>query len=139
MASQKVSKADLLGKLDAPRPESYRFTEAGQVLSGTVAGLDVGTTYEGDRVRIVVIDPDDGNPPCSVWLLHDAMRSQMNRIRPRIGERLAIRYNGKIMSRNERPYHSYTVVSDREAGADWDDDLSADDWAGAKADEKPPF
>jgi len=113
---------DLRRKLDEPRPESYRFETQGQELLGTVTGLDIGTTWEGERVRIVVVDAGDDGPPHSVWLLHDALKSQMTRLRPQPGDRIGIRYNGKETGKSGRSYHSYTVVTDRQAAAfTWDE------------------
>ena len=127
--------ADLKAKLDQPRAESYKFTRAGEILTGTVAKLDVGRTRDGDQVRIVVLD--DGEALRSVWLLHDALDSQMRKLKPQPGDRIAIRYNGKETSAGSgRQYHSYTVVSDREQPAfSWDDEVTGS----AGGDESPRF
>ena len=120
---------DLLARLNEPRAESHKFTRQGEVLAGTVAKLDTGTTRDGDRVRIVVIDT--GEKLCSVWLLHDALAGQMQKLRPTVGDRVAIRYNGRETSQAGRSYHSYTVVGERQEPAfSWDDGQSARTSAG---------
>jgi hypothetical protein len=128
--------ADLRKKLEQPRPESHKFTKRGEILAGTVLRLDVGTTRDGDRVRIVVLDTG-GEVPRSVWLLHDALDSQMQRLRPQAGDRLMIRYNGKETSGNGRLYHSYTVVSDsEEPGFTWGESLPAASGSSSAADDE---
>jgi hypothetical protein len=106
-------------RLDQPRAETYRFTKAGDEIAGTVVRLDVADTEYGPQ-RIVVIDPGDGNPR-SVWLLHDALLSQMKKLKPQPGDVIAIRYLGRQQSSNGRSYHAYTVASDQDrAQFQWD-------------------
>jgi hypothetical protein len=103
-------------KLDQPRAETFRFSEAGDEIAGTVTRLDVADTEYGPQ-RIVVIDPGDGNLR-SIWLLHDALRYQMEKLRPQPGAVIAIRYGGKVASeKTGRTYHAYTVTSDKDAPA----------------------
>jgi hypothetical protein len=108
-------------RLDQQRAETFRFERAGDVIAGTVARLDVGDTAYGEA-KIVVLDPGDGNLR-SVWLIHDALRSQMERIRPKPGDVIAVRYNGKVESQaSGRQYHSYTVSTDQDKpGFTWDE------------------
>jgi hypothetical protein len=106
-------------RLDEPRAESFKFDKPGTEIAGTVARLDVGETEYGET-KIVVIDPGDGNLR-SVWLFHDALLSQMKKLKPRPGDVIAVRYLGKQKSGNGRSYHAYTVTSDKERpGFDWD-------------------
>lgn len=117
--------ADLRKKLEQPRPESHKFARKGEVLAGTVLRLEVGTTRDGDQVPIVVLDTG-GEVPRSVWVFHDALDSQLRRLRPQAGDRIMIRYNGKETSGTGRLYHSYTVVTDsEEPGFTWDERLPA--------------
>src|SRR5205814_1641205 len=62
-------------------------------------------------VPIVVVDTGDGLR--SVWVFHDALRSQLEKLQPQPGDVIAIRYNGKQISATGRTYHSYTVATDR--------------------------
>jgi hypothetical protein len=115
-AEQTVAPQDRLAaarrKLDEPRAETFRFSKAGDEIVGTVVRLDVADTEYGQQ-RIVVVDPGDGNLR-SIWLLHDALRSQMEKQRPEPGDVIAVRYLGRQQSANGRSYHAYTVTSDRE-------------------------
>jgi hypothetical protein len=122
-AEQTVAPEDRLAaaraKLDQPRAETFRFGKAGDEIVGTVVRLDVADTEYGTQ-RIVVIDPGDGNLR-SVWLLHDALLSQMRKLKPQAGDVIAIRYLGRQQSSNGRSYHAYTVASDQDrAQFQWD-------------------
>jgi hypothetical protein len=99
-------------KLDQPRAESFRFAKAGDEIAGTVVRLDVADTEYGPQ-RIVVVDPGDGALR-SIWLLHDALLSQMKKLKPQPGDVIAVRYLGRQQSGNGRSYHAYTVATDRE-------------------------
>jgi hypothetical protein len=76
-----------------------------------VVRVEAGDLGDGP-VPIVVIDTGDGNLR-SVWVFHDALRSQLEKLQPQAGDAIAIRYNGKQKSANGRSYHSYTVGSDK--------------------------
>jgi hypothetical protein len=97
-------------KLDQPRAETFRFAHEGDEIAGTVVRLDVADTEYGPQC-IVVVDPGDGNLR-SIWLLHDALRSQMEKLRPEPGTVIAVRYLGRQQSANGRSYHAYTVTTD---------------------------
>ncbi len=100
-------------KLDQPRAETFKFSKAGDEIAGIVARLDVADTDYGQQ-KIVVVDPGDGNLR-SIWLLHDALLSQMEKLRPQPGDVIAVRYLGKQQAAaSGRSYHAYTVTSDRE-------------------------
>ena len=115
-AEQTVAPEDRLAaaraKLDQPRAETFRFSHEGDEIAGVVVRLDVADTEYGQQ-RIVVVDPGDGNLR-SIWLLHDALRSQMEKLRPEPGDVIAVRYLGRQKSVNGRSYHAYTVTSDRD-------------------------
>lgn len=111
-------------KLDQPRAETFRFAKAGDEIAGTVVRLDVADTEYGQQ-KIVVVDPGDGNLR-SIWLLHDALLSQMRKLKPQPGDVIAVRYLGKQTSGNGRSYHAYTVTSDRERPQfQWDAKVAA--------------
>ena len=129
-------------RLDQPRAETFRFTKAGDEIAGTVARLDLADTEYGTQ-KIVVVDPGDGNLR-SIWLLHDALISQMTKLKPRPGDVIAVRYLGRQQSGSGRSYHAYTVTTDQDRpGFDWGG--TADEPGGeaspfdAPMDEEPPF
>jgi hypothetical protein len=96
--------------LDQPRPEAWRNPSPGDELAGTVAWIEAGDLGDG-AVPIVVVDMGDSLR--SVWVFHDALRSQLEKLQPQPGDVIAIRYNGKQISASGRTYHSYSVATDR--------------------------
>jgi hypothetical protein len=66
-----------------------------------------------------------------LWLLHSVLKGEFSKLRPRIGELVAIKHEGKVEPRGGgAPYEMYRVVVDRpDVGADWD---------GLDRDEQPP-
>ena len=111
--------AEARARLDQPRAETFRFEKAGAEIAGTVVRLDLAETEYGQQ-KIVVLDPGDGNLR-SIWLLHDALLSQMKKLRPRPGDVIAVRYLGRQKSGSGRSYHAYTVASDGDRpGFEWD-------------------
>lgn len=100
-------------KLDQPRAEAFKFTSEGDEIAGVVVRLDVADTDYGPQ-KIVVLDPGDGKLR-SIWLLHDALISQMEKLRPAPGDVIAVRYLGRQQAvASGRSYHAYTVTTDRE-------------------------
>jgi hypothetical protein len=95
--------------LDEPRPEAWKNPSPGEELAGTVVRVEAGDLGDGP-VPIVVIDTGDGNLR-SVWVFHDALHSQLEKLQTQPGDVIAIRYNGKQRSASGRDYHSYTVAS----------------------------
>jgi hypothetical protein len=96
--------------LNEPRPEAWRNPSPGEEIAGTVVRVETGDLGDG-LVPIVVIDT--GDRLRSVWLFHDALRSQMQKLQPQPGDVIAIRFNGKQQSASGRFYNSYTVATDR--------------------------
>lgn len=128
---------DLERKLDEPRPEACKFTTEGQTLRAVWVRL---TTADAGRGGCpIAIVKDENGTTRALWLWHDALASQLRRLRPQPGDKLVIRYNGRQTSGTGRSYHAYTVVSDRDPAVSWDD-LAAggpastaggdDEWAG---------
>lgn len=113
-----MSVAEARAKLDQPKPEAFKFDQPGDEIAGKVTGFDLADTTYG-KVKIVVIDPSDGHLR-SIWLVHGALKSQMARIRPVIGDAIAVRYLGETESANGRTYHDYAVATDREQVFSWD-------------------
>jgi hypothetical protein len=107
-------------RLDQPRAESWKGENAGDEIAGIVKRLDTAETAYG-TARIVVVDPGDGQLR-SIWLIHDALKSQMEKLKPDVGDCIAVRYLGKLNSpKTGRSYHAYSVSTDRDRpGFKWD-------------------
>lgn len=109
-------KDNLAEALDAQFAEAWR-PEAGESLIGTVAAISQRDAGYGSY-PIVTIQPDEGEPK-ALHAIHAVAQAQLAESRPGIGERIGVRYLGKVDGA-ERAYHSYKVVVDRpEQDVDW--------------------
>ena len=87
----------------------------GEVLVGTVEAYDIATGKYGDSKVCVVRDPAEGSL-VAVYLSSTVLLGEFTKLRPKIGERVGIRYLGK--ADGENAYHRYKVVVDRELNVD---------------------
>lgn len=111
----------LLERAAAGYPESWIPEKKGESIVGKFVRLEPGRSAFGP-VPIAVIETPDGALR-SVWLFHEALRSQMGTAEPQPGDSIAIVYNGKVKAKNPTPgradsYHSYRVVKDTPEAAD---------------------
>lgn len=148
MASKKSALTDsqkrLLEKAEAAAdyPESWIPETSGDHIIGFFAGLTQGPTAFGNA-PIVLLNCD--GTLRSVWVFHEALKSQFLRARPEIGEEVCIFYKGKRQAKNPTPgrspeYHDYVVSVDRGEGdaMTWDalDGLSV---SAEPSDEEAPY
>jgi hypothetical protein len=100
-------------------PQSWVPSDSEPMLAGEFLRLDHGRTSYGPQ-DIVVMRAEDGRER-SVWLLHEVLRSQFARVRPRPGDLLCIRWKGKRTSEGGgNTYDDYRVEIDRgESEPDW--------------------
>ena len=124
-------------KLDQPKPEAFRFGEDGNEISGTVVRLEMGETPYG-KCPIVVIDTGNGTLR-SVWLTHKALRGAVTRVRPQVGDGIAIRCLGERESGTGRTYTDYSAATDRDQTFSWDDDDRQQQQEQNPFDGEPPF
>jgi hypothetical protein len=116
--------AALEERVSADPPTTWRPNDTDKahprLLVGELVRVDEGHTAYGPA-RIVVLRDGDGRD-WSVWLLHAVLKQEFAKLRPRIGELVAVKYNGAVEPRDSRAgYESYTVVVDRaDDAADWD-------------------
>lgn len=89
---------------------------ARQYVDGDIKSLEKGTTY-------------------TLWLVHEVLLNHFKEARPAVGERFAIKYKGKVLTKdaarageqptNDNTYHGYAfVMPDREviaAELSWDE------------------
>lgn len=116
----------LIEELGKDYPESWIPESEGDSLVGYFVGLDKGRTSFGPA-WIVVLDCNGTNR--SIWLLHEALKSQFLQAKPVSGELVAVMYRGRRKAKNPTPgksetYHDYRVAVDRGSGeaaeATWD-------------------
>jgi len=115
--------ADQFGKPFAPgwRPAIH------EVLQGIVTGLSSRNGYNDVEYPIVIVQTADGNE-VAIHGFHAVLRSQLAENNPAVGDRIALRYEGRIRAKAEGhdPYHGYSFAIERNAVAaepSTDDDI----------------
>jgi hypothetical protein len=101
--------------LDAPEPGNWRpdrDQSHPRLLIGELAAVvdDVHTSW-GPRQIVVVRDSDGGL--WNVWLLHKVLIDEFHRQQPKVGEMLAIAYDGRVVPAQGSPYEKYRLHLDR--------------------------
>lgn len=106
---------DLLAALDkhtgSTHPESWK-PEVGEEIVGELIEYREGKARHG-AAQIAVIREDGTDTPRAVWLFHTVMLAEFKRLKPKPGERLAIR-RLEDGQKGEHPYRRFAVVVDRE-------------------------
>lgn len=85
--------------------------QPGATLVGTVILYDQGHTQFGP-VRTAIIEREEGSR-VSLWINSTVLLSLFERDKPKVGERIGLRYLGKHAAKGYRRYH---LVVDREPG-----------------------
>lgn len=112
--------------------------EEGDVLEGVIMSIDTGTNEYG-TYPIVTIQQADGTSQAA-HAFHAALRSQLARVRPTLGQKIGIKYLGKQAAKNPTPgrsdYANYRViVPEGLGGYNWD----AEEGAIPLRDDQPNF
>lgn len=105
-------------RLEAQEKEQTWKPEPGETLVGTVINVTTRSTSYGSSPVIVV--QDDAGDVHAWWGFHAVARKELSRVRPRVGETIAIRRlpDGKG---TQGRYRRFAVAVDRETeGVDWD-------------------
>jgi hypothetical protein len=91
---------------------------AGEQLVGTVLSITERESNYGGTYPLLVVATDDGRA-LDVHAFESVLLDELAKLRPRVGERIGIAYLGK---HEERGYHRYRLVVDRDAqpSVDWD-------------------
>jgi hypothetical protein len=111
-------------------PQSWR-PEPGDKLIGELVDVDERDGGYG-TYPILVIRDDDG-AEWSWHVLHAVARGEIGRQQPNIGDRLGVKYVGKVEGRDGQEYHSWKVRVDRPAAKVVDLSAYAHDDGGAPA------
>jgi hypothetical protein len=107
---------DLDERLDAEFAPAWR-PEAGEKLVGQIVVISERTGGFG-RYPIVTLRQDDGSD-LAIHAFHSVLSSRLAEVQPKPGERLGVKYEGKVEGAKQ-PYHSYKVAIDRpEHPVDW--------------------
>jgi hypothetical protein len=136
-SDQSAKLAELRERAERDFPETWKPSDGDRALAGEFVRLDQGHTAYGPA-SIAVIRTEDGRER-SLWLLHAALKAQFGRARPRAGELVVVKYEGKKTSAAGQSYESYRVVLDREREAPNWDALAAEAEQPDELAETPPF
>jgi hypothetical protein len=106
----------------------YTYADAwmpneGEVIEGTILTIDTGASAYGPY-PIVTIRPDGGDEPQAVHCFHQAIRGQLARVQPKVGDPIGIKYLGrkKSTANPNQSYAVYRVISEGAGGYDWSRD-----------------
>jgi hypothetical protein len=108
--------AELRDQTERDYPESWIPTEGEPAIAGEYVRLDHGYNSYGPQ-DIVVLRTEDGRER-GVWLVHLVLREQINRLEPKPGELLCVRWKGKREGASGNEYDHYRVAIDRETKSD---------------------
>jgi hypothetical protein len=105
--------AALRDRLDAPTPESVKFENPGEEVVGIFRQWDKGVTVRGDAWIAVLESVKVPGRLASVWVFHEALRSQLAKANPQPGDLIAIRYLGmREPAHGGESYHDYKVATE---------------------------
>jgi hypothetical protein len=113
---------DFASSLEQGLPQAWRPDQGGEdnpnPLIGTFVEMTTATTAYGPT-WVMTVRLEDGSER-AVWLMHTVLRNELARARPKPGETLGIKYNGKVAVEGGQGYVSYRVKVDRPLGEAFD-------------------
>lgn len=100
-----------LDEFDGTYPESWR-SKPGDKIEGIVRRYDQGESPYGPRWIVVLECQNAGGEPylSSVWLSHAVLVDRFKKLRPKVGERLAIK---RLDDHPDKGYARFNVLVDR--------------------------
>lgn len=105
-------------RLAAPDPETWRpddpKTGHARLLIGELVAVQEGRTTWGQR-QIAIVRDGEGQL-WNVWLLNTVLVDEFLRQQPKLGEMLAIAYDGRVQRADAPDYEKYRLVVDRPNG-----------------------
>ena len=102
--------------------EGWRPEKKGDAVKGRVTSLDTGySQWQPNGYPIVTIEQENGES-VAVHCFHTALSRRLAEVEPAIGDRLGIRYDGKVNTKDGKmSYHSYSVSApDRKFSNFWE-------------------
>jgi len=120
-----------LDEFDGQLPVSW-IPAVGDILVGTVARYDSGTTHFGTYPICVVHDEQTGQE-MSIWIFHHVLLDEFRKRRPKVGERVGVKRLQDAQTADGQRYRRYAVRVDREEA-----DVPDLDQYSAPADAPPP-
>lgn len=123
MAKSDAAQTDFMSQLDVQGAEGWKPNE-GDTIVGTMQNITASNPGQYGIYPIVTLVTEEGEL-VNVHCFHQTLRNRLLEKRPRIGEKLAIRYNGRVQGKdkNRSAYYNYSVVVDRptdDVSTGWD-------------------
>lgn len=134
--------AALHDRAEEPLPESWQPKDPGDELVGKFVRLDKGTTSYGPCWIVVLESIKTPGVFRSVWLFHTALQNQFNKARPKAGELVLVRYEGKRKPKSGgAEYHDWKVLTEgggQHGGFSWEEFHSGDAAVDPQSEFVPP-
>lgn len=117
------AQSSFMEQLDVQGAEGWK-PEEGDTIVGHIQNITASMPGQYGIYPIVTLVTEEGEL-VNVHAFHTTLRNRLLEKRPKVGEKVAIRYNGRVQSkdRNRSPYYNYSVVVDRpneDNGSGWD-------------------
>lgn len=87
-----------------------------QTLIGTVVDHFTRDNFNGDGLIDVIVLSLDDHSEVAIHCGPTVLANQMRSARPQFGEKIGVKYMGKVSRQGASDYHDYKVVTDRKAG-----------------------
>lgn len=127
MSKSDVNQTEMLDALAVQGASGWKPNE-GDTLMGTIQAITASNPGQYGIYPIVTVITDDGEI-VNVHAFHNTLRNRLLQNRPKLGEKIAVQYLGRVQSKdkNRSPYYNYAVVIGdpqkvEEAGWDMFDD-----------------
>jgi hypothetical protein len=116
--SQYGSKQDPGELVDRDFADAWR-PDPGDKLVGEIVELGQRAGYNDEPYPIVTIKQDDG-VELAFHAFHTVARNELAKLRPQIGQRLAVRYEGEKQGADGKSrYHAYRLATDQVPAFNW--------------------
>ncbi|HEX8751913.1 MAG TPA: hypothetical protein VF731_00725 [Solirubrobacterales bacterium] len=124
MSGDLQQRADRLrARAHEPFPPAWQPAAEGDEIVGVFRRLEFGHAKHRGRVGIAIFEEAISGREFAVWLMHEALKQEMRRAKPSVGDLVHIeRLGEKLPAGGGNPYVNYRVTIDkpRVTAADWD-------------------
>lgn len=110
MSKTDVNQTEMLEALAVQGAAGWKPNE-GDTIMGTIQSITASNPGQYGIYPIVTLLTQDGEI-VNVHAFHNTLRNRLLQQRPKIGEKVAIQYLGRVQSKdkNRSPYYNYAVV-----------------------------
>lgn len=99
----------VMDQLDAQGARGWKPDE-GDTIVGSIQKISASTPSKYGIYPIVLVMTEDGEL-VNLHCFHNVLRNRLLEQRPKVGERIAVKYVGREQGKNfDEPYYSYSVV-----------------------------